>query len=521
MKNKRVKTKPNLGNTRISTQIFLGFLIVVISITISIVISHNNSNKIIESEGWVIHTHEVLTELANIEARLLDLETGQRGYLITGKPSYLEPFNSSLAIIYSELKALREKTSDNVRQTERIDRLKLTIDKKIDELKQTIELRKLIGFEAAKEIVDNDSGKIFMDTMRLQISELRDEELRLLDIRSPKPEIIRKATNTLLIGLLFFTILVIIVVFIIISRSITKPLHALQKGAEIVGRGNLDYKFGIQSTNEIGQLAHSFDSMLGELKNTLSSKKVLEREIEMRKEIEKKLIDSKQSIQNKNKELEQFTYITSHDLQEPLNSILSFLHLLEKEKPKVSEIGQKSIDIINDSALRMKDFIASLLEYSRIGGEKTKVKVDIKQLIANLKTDLYALIEKHQATINYIGEPIKLDAFEADLIKLFQNLITNGIKYTNGETLPLIIIDVEDQHDTYKFSVSDNGIGIDPKYFDKIFEVFQRLHTRDKYSGTGIGLSHCKKIVELHNGKIWLESELGKGTTFYFTISKS
>ena len=199
-----MSTKLSLQNLSISSQIFLGFLIVVISVILSIYISYNNSKKIIESEGWVIHTQEVLTQLENIEARLLDLETGQRGFLITGKESYLEPFNSSLAIIYNELELLREKTIDNSSQTPRIDSLKLTIDKKIEELKLTIELRKNIGFEAAKEIVDNDSGKLFMDQMRLQIDAIENEELRILEIRSLKPEITRRETNAILVGLLFF-----------------------------------------------------------------------------------------------------------------------------------------------------------------------------------------------------------------------------------------------------------------------------------------------------------------------------
>ncbi len=225
-------------------------------------------------------------------------------------------------------------------------------------------------------------------------------------------------------------------------------------------------------------------------------------------------------IKKKNEELEQFTYITSHDLQEPLNSIISFSDLLEDEKDKMEVIGQKSIEVIRSSAFRMKDFIISLLEYSKIGQEKEKVEINIAQLIEHLKIDLHHLIGKEQASVNYLGNPLKIVAFEPDLIKLFQSLVINGIKYTEKQTAPIIEINSEEQADKYMFSVKDNGIGIHREQYDKVFEVFQRLHSRDKYSGTGIGLSHCKKVVELHGGDIWLNSEEGKGTTFYFTIAK-
>ena len=221
-----------------------------------------------------------------------------------------------------------------------------------------------------------------------------------------------------------------------------------------------------------------------------------------------------------NKELEQFNYITSHDLQEPLNTIISYSNLLDNEIDKLSKIGQKSIEVIKGSAYRMKDFIKDLLEYSKIGIHKEKTEVDIIKLIDNLKIDLNNLIEKKQARIKYIGEIVKVKAFEESLIKLFQNLIINGIKYTKEDTLPLITINSKEQDSYYKFWITDNGIGIPKEHFEKIFEVFQRLHSRNKYSGTGIGLSYCKKVVDLHKGEIWLTSEVGKGTTFYFTISK-
>lgn len=509
------------SSIRISKLIAYGFSVVLLTAIAAIYVSYRNSSRIIESEDWIIHTHEVLTQLGNIESRLLDLETGQRGYLITGKESYLEPFNSSLEIIYLEISSLREKTTHNPRQTERIDQLKGVIDEKIEELQLTIHLRRSIGYEAAKEIVNNDSGQYFMEELRALLNEIRTQCTRMLEIRSPKPYIIKKSTDRLLIGLLTLAILTVFIVFFVISRSINQQFTILRKGTEAVGKGDLDFKFRLRSTNEIGEIARSFEAMLRELRKTLMTNESLKKEIHIREETEKRLLHSQEQLLNINKELQQFTYITSHDLQEPLNSIISFLQFLEDEKSNLSEFGQKSVGIINDSAFRMKEFITSLLEYSRIGKEKTKVEVDIEKLIDNVGADLHSLVKNRNAKIEYVGKPLKLHAFETDLTKLFQNIIINGIKYTEPETSPKIVVDSEEQAEHFQFSIRDNGIGIDKKHFDKIFEVFQRLHTRDTYSGTGIGLAHCQKIVQLHDGKIWVESELGKGSTFYFTITTS
>ena len=163
----------------------------------------------------------------------------------------------------------------------------------------------------------------------------------------------------------------------------------------------------------------------------------------------KRELKHKKELERKNKELEQFTYITSHDLQEPLNSIISFSTLLEREKDKMGGVGQKSIEVIKASANRMRAFIIALLEYSTIGREKEIKEVNITQLIENLKIDLYDLIEKRKAIINYRGDGVKIQIFEPDFVKLIQNLVVNGIKYTDDNTLPVITIDLEEQNDKY------------------------------------------------------------------------
>lgn len=226
-------------------------------------------------------------------------------------------------------------------------------------------------------------------------------------------------------------------------------------------------------------------------------------------------------IQSKNNELEHFTNIVSHDLQEPLNSIIGFSKLLKKRKLDFNEVEKNSLDIIDKSAIRMKEFVISLLDHYRLGKQTEKKDVNILELIDNIKSDLNNLIQNRNVQIIYKGKNLTFKAFEHDITKLFQNIIANGIKYTNETTHPKIIIQAKENIRNYIFSIRDNGIGIAKEDQEKIFDAFYRINSTSKVSGTGLGLSHCKKIIELHDGQIWLESELGKGSTFYFSIPKT
>ncbi|MEO6230248.1 MAG: PAS domain S-box protein [Ferruginibacter sp.] len=247
-----------------------------------------------------------------------------------------------------------------------------------------------------------------------------------------------------------------------------------------------------------------------------------------RKKIEQELKLSHQKLEKKASELitsyselEGFAYIVSHDLQEPLRMVSSFLNLLEKKyDTKLDEDGKKYIRFAVDGAIRMKQLIKDLLEYSRTGtnkmeNEETDMNKIMEDVLRILKTD----IAENQAIIDVSNLPVLFNTNKILMFQLMQNLIGNALKY-KSELAPVIHIAAIEAPAMWMFKVKDNGIGLDPKFADKIFLVFQRLHSRNEYSGTGIGLSICKKIVEKHGGKIWVESSPGKGSTFYFTISK-
>ncbi|MCT7962811.1 PAS domain S-box protein [Laspinema sp. D1] len=245
------------------------------------------------------------------------------------------------------------------------------------------------------------------------------------------------------------------------------------------------------------------------------------RDITDRQRIEKELAQHTADLARSNAELEQFAYIASHDLQEPLRMIASYTQLLALRYPeKLDAKADKYIAYILDGATRMQQLIHDLLQYSRVGTHgKSFDFVDCHEVITRAISNLKIAICKSDARINWQNLP-RVFGDKTQLLQLFQNLIANAIKY-RGLQPPQVQIEAHYQEGEWLFSVRDNGIGIDPKHGDRIFQIFQRLHTREEYPGTGIGLAICKRIVERHRGHIWVESEPDRGAIFYFTLANS
>jgi PAS domain S-box-containing protein len=341
-----------------------------------------------------------------------------------------------------------------------------------------------IGFADAKDkhiIYINGSG-------RKMIGVSKDEDITKLKIENVHPDLTNKLLN---------------------EESIPK---AIQNG---IWRGECVF-LNIKTKREIpvSMMLLSHKTAEGEIEffSTIS------RDISENKITENKLKYISEELERSNNELEQFAYMASHDLQEPLRTISSYLQLIaDRYKGKLDNDANEFIDFTVDGSKRMRQMINSLLEYSRVNRIKPFEQVNIKDILDNILLDLGDTIRETHALIQYENLPV-IYCDQVLIGQLFQNLISNALKFRNVNKKPEIRITCEKQNGNYLFSVKDNGIGIQKEYWEKIFVIFKRLNSRETYPGTGIGLSICKKIVEKHGGKIWVESEPGKGAIFYFTL---
>jgi light-regulated signal transduction histidine kinase (bacteriophytochrome) len=257
--------------------------------------------------------------------------------------------------------------------------------------------------------------------------------------------------------------------------------------------------------------------------NTISLKgekyfQAIIRDITERKQAAEQMKKLTQELERSNTDLAQFAYVASHDLQEPLRMVTSFVQLLQhRYQGKLDKNADEFISYAVDGASHMQRLINDLLKYSRVGTHgKNLEPTNFNIVISHALSNLSKTIKENDAIINIDHLPT-IPADYTQLVQLFQNLISNAIKY-HSKKKPEILVKAINKGDFWLFSVRDNGIGIDKEYIDKIFIIFQRLYNKSRYPGTGIGLSICKKIVERHGGRIWVESKPGQGSTFYFTI---
>lgn len=298
------------------------------------------------------------------------------------------------------------------------------------------------------------------------------------------------------------------------ANAITLPIQKLTEAAHTIADGNYAVPMQLSTDDEIGLLAGKFEKMRETIKQYTDN---LEAMVAQRtRELNETMVELKRS----NTELEQFAYVTSHDLREPLRMISSYTNLLQKKYGERLDSDAKAfIAFAVDGAGRMQELIDDLLTYSRVG---TKAKpfeaLECSSVFDIVIKNLEVAITEKRATVTGEGLP-RLMADRNQLIQLLQNLIANALKFCKDRP-PRVHVAAVDKANEWEFSVKDNGIGIAPQHWDTIFQIFQRLHTREEYEGTGIGLAVVKKIVERHGGHIWLESQLGLGTTFFFTIPK-
>jgi signal transduction histidine kinase len=320
------------------------------------------------------------------------------------------------------------------------------------------------------------------------------------------------------ITLIVFTC-VAYVVSVIISSSLSKPIMRLLKIAQQITAGNFHHRVTVKSSDEVGLLEQSFNDMLEHLENSTTSVEQLNQEIRQRELAEDRQAELLSQLEDTNNELKDFAYIVSHDLKAPLRGISTVASWLQEDySDKLDDTGREHLGMLVRRAERMRGLIEGVLQYSRVSRAHEEIQaVDLHETLPEI-IDLLAVPDNITVTIN---KPLPTVLYQATRLKqIFQNLLSNAIKYIDKPE-GKIDIDYTEDETSWTFSLSDNGPGIDEKYFDKIFGIFQTLDSRDEYESTGVGLAIIKKAVEATGGRIWVTSQLGQGSTFSFTIPKT
>lgn len=430
-----------------------------------------------ETTQRIAQNRVILNKLENTLSTVKDAETGQRGYLLTEQKSYLKPYYVAVKVINLRINELKQLVGANPEQQQQITILESLIVKKFAELEKTIELKKNGSSDAASQVVFTDDGQELMTQIRSVVQQLQSETDKQLKVWVREREEDNHHRQFLFsIGIVFdLTFLYLI-------------FRAIQQ--EVVERQ--------QAEALLKQLNEDLENIVQERTTKLE-------------EVNTKLLHS-------NQELEQFAYIASHDLQEPLRAINSYAQLIAKKyQGNLDAKADKYINYIVEGALRMQQLINDLLLLSQIGMQGKALKpTSFEEVLTLVLDNLKIAIAESRAVITHDSLPTAMGD-KTQLIQLLQNLIGNAIKFRREEPLQVHVSAVL-QGKNWVFSVRDNGIGMKPEYFKHIFIIFQRLHSKSEYPGTGIGLAICRKIVERHGGHLWVESQLGEGTTFFFTI---
>jgi signal transduction histidine kinase len=452
------------------TRVVTGFGAAIAVLALLAVFSFRDLVENDEQRGWVTHTHVVMDTIDTLIAELTSAETLQRGYVITGNDSFRVDFQSSVDRVHAGMAQLRSLTADNPIQQRDLDHLSALVESRLAELRGWLELRQQGDLESTANAIAGGHGKQHMDAILAVIGDMRTEEQRLLTVRTQVMDAGSRVTKELILGGNAIALFFAVTAMIVVRREMSRRMHA----DELVREANT--------------------------------------------ELERRVAERTADLARSNSELQQFAYVASHDLQEPLRMVASFTQLLAKRyKDKLDDDAREFIDFAVDGATRMQTLITDLLMYSRVGTqgkplERTSCDKVLDKTLASLKF----AIDENKATITRQPLP-EIMADPIQLGQLFQNLIANAMKF-HGNKHPQIAVSAERREDSWQFAVQDNGIGIDPAHGDRIFVIFQRLHTKTEYPGTGIGLAICKKIAERHGGRIWVEPTPGGGSRFRFTV---
>ena len=444
----------------------------------------------------------------DIATALLDQETSVRGYLLAGDERYLEPYRAGRRAETRALAELRRLQSDDDLAGLRDEQAE--IERRADVWRADSAGPAIDATRAGGEPPPDELGKDRFDEVRAAID--REQDALAAERESAADDLQAGGTQVrrLIFGGGILVLLSVLVGGYALRRAVVAPIARLAHDVRAVAQGDFERELAPSGPKEIEELGQDVDGMRSRIVA----------EVAALRDAERALIEQARELQRSNEELEQFAYVASHDLQEPLRKVASFTQMLQRRYGgELDERADRYIEFAVDGARRMQELINDLLEFSRVGRmTRPHEVIPAQELVDSATARLAASIEDAGAEVVVHGELPTVDGDRGLLSVVFQNLIGNGIKF-RGEAPPRIDIAAERDGGAWRFEVTDNGIGVDDEYAERIFVIFQRLHTRDVYEGTGIGLAMCRKIIEYHGGRIALAaSEPGRGARFVFTL---
>ncbi len=460
-----------------------GFALAIIALLVSGWLSYRNLVRISRNENLVVHTHEVLDGLRDVIATLASAESSQRSYLLTGETVYLGPYRAAADSVQTRIAQVQHLVRDNPIQEQRLAKLKSLVAARLASLAVGITTRDRSGVEETRRFVSQGQGRREMEATRGLVAEMQGHERQLLATREEESRLsYQAAVVTTLITTLLGLGLVVTAYLLTLREMATR-----ERGVEALARAN------------------------DALENRVEARTV-------------DLNLANESLRRSNRELEQFASVASHDLQEPLRKIQAFGDRLQTRcASELGDHGRDYLDRMLASATRMRSLIDALLTFSRVTTKaQAFVPVDLAATAEQVISDLEERIHRTNGRVE-LGALPTIEADPLQMRQLLQNLIANGLKFTRPGAPPVVMVasrqldPAERNGDSvpgWEISVSDNGIGFEEVYLDRIFELFQRLHGRHEYEGTGMGLAICRKIVQRHGGTITARSVPERGATF-------
>lgn len=514
----RAVTSTDAPRRRVTLRRRLATLLVVAGVVLGLVLCAAGLvfNRLTDRQdavtGDVFHAVEA-TDAALLN--LVDAETGLRGYALTGDPATLEPYEQATSGEISFEQIARDLGSA-VDDPELVALGRATDHQAQAWFTDYAEpLRRQIAASGPQSVTaqDVERGKASFDEVRAASSSFSTE---LRDVRNEVRGEMRSATRqaSILVGLLALAAIAVgIVLWTALRRWVVEPLDALAVDARQVAEGDLTHPVVATGHAEIADVAGAVESMrttlLAQVDEVRESHALLEQQTE--------------ELRRSNRDLEQFAYVASHDLQEPLRKVASFTQLLQKRYGgQMDERADQYIAFAVDGAKRMQRLIQDLLGFSRVGRVGGEVSdVPLEDALREALDNLSERIEDAGARVTHDELPV-VRGEEPLLVQLFQNLVGNAVKFADPDRVPHVHVSARLVPDSggsqWELRCRDNGIGIDGQYAERVFVIFQRLHPKDVYEGTGIGLALCKKIVEFHGGHIWIDPPEGEGTSIRWTL---